>query len=638
MPKIHKNKTPVPGRILVQGFSWMEASAKFVSFFGYAIFKELKAFLPFHKVRAEYEFKGLDNAMDYLYEYNTQQNWDSTRECTLIELDVEGCYPSINIPAVNLAFEFFLNYVPQQFLPLYINVWARALYLLDHAYIQVDGILYKQTQGLAQGSAAAPFLADFTLFRFDLEFRAFNPRVWHGRYLDDILLAIPCYVSVGDTIRSIKQIFAKGNQLLTVQTAGRDGYSAWLGFEIKPNCQYRVHIKPTWVNLFSPLYDSISPRLHFGYLIIMAIRFTTFSSSNVNFQYIWNIFTSSLPARGYPLFVSQMILDKIKWASGFDLTDPAGHLYMKQRFSFWMRQTKSWRKENAHRSPYRELWEGTLNSTELLHINQVLAADLIGGRPTIRPSPTWTITHIPCVRPIPRGDTTIVPHSPDPPSDHVDYNQSINSEIASSIDSYDSFVNGPDWFKHGDLPGIAINMSWHDAITTQFRGEMRGGAGSDTEHPLRVGAPIPGTSTTRLLCSPLSKILGEPVCYQPRLLEEPSTEALEALRPLFFGNILSIAEFLWDFQILPSYRKSWLPPGPPEYFMGLPDSLARTFEEIALLQDTFETPARTEIALLHEEITQLHLAVTHHDDDSSTMDQALVTPGGISMVLTTSHT
>ena len=91
MPKIHKNKTPVPGRILVQGFSWMEASAKFVSFFGYAIFKELKAFLPFHKVRAEYEFKGLDNAMDYLYEYNTQQNWDSTRECTLIELDVEGC-------------------------------------------------------------------------------------------------------------------------------------------------------------------------------------------------------------------------------------------------------------------------------------------------------------------------------------------------------------------------------------------------------------------------------------------------------------------------------------------------------------------------------------------------------------------
>ena len=24
MPKIHKNKDPVPGRILVQGFSWME--------------------------------------------------------------------------------------------------------------------------------------------------------------------------------------------------------------------------------------------------------------------------------------------------------------------------------------------------------------------------------------------------------------------------------------------------------------------------------------------------------------------------------------------------------------------------------------------------------------------------------------
>ena len=305
-----------------------------MSFFGYAIHKELKTFIPFHKIRAEYEFKGLDNALDYLYEYNTQNNWDPTLQCTLVELDVEACYPSINIPAVNDAFTYFLNFVPDHFIPLYINIWARAINLLDHAYIQVDGILYKQTKGLAQGSAAAPFLADFTLFKFDLEFRAFNNKIWHGRYLDDILLAIPHYISVTDTLQSLTSIFAKGNQHLSVQTAGRDGYSAWLGFEIKPTCHYRVHIKQTWVNLFSPLYDSISPRLHFGYLIIMAIRFTTFSSSNINFQYIWEIFTTTLPARGYPLSVSQMIIDKIKWATGMDITDPAGHIHIKQRFSF----------------------------------------------------------------------------------------------------------------------------------------------------------------------------------------------------------------------------------------------------------------------------------------------------------------
>ena len=241
------------------------------------------------------------------------------------------------------------------------------------------------------------------------------------------------------------------------------------------------------------------------------------------------------------------------------------------------------------------------------------------------------------MRPTPgRQDNTIAPPSPDPPSDHVDYHESINSEIASSIDSYDSFINGPDWFRAGDLPGLAINMSWHDAITTQFRGEMRGGAGSDTEHPLRVGAPLPGTSTIRLLSSPLSTVLNEKSSYKPRLLEEPSTAALEALNPIFFGNILSIAGFLWDFQILPSYRKSWLPPGPPEYFMGLPDSLARTYEEIMLLQDTFETPARTEIALLYEEITQLHTTLPRPDDNSSQLDQSLVSPGATSMVPPTS--
>ena len=188
-------------------------SAKFVSFFGYAILKELKTFIPFHKIRAEYEFKGLDNALDYLYEYNTQNNWDPTLQCTLVELDVEACYPSINIPAVNDAFTYFLNFVPDHFIPLYINIWARAIYLLDHAYIQVDGILYKQTKGLAQGSAAAPFLADFTLFKFDLEFRAFNNKIWHGRYLDDILLAIPHYISVMDTLQSLIQIQIKSNQI-----------------------------------------------------------------------------------------------------------------------------------------------------------------------------------------------------------------------------------------------------------------------------------------------------------------------------------------------------------------------------------------------------------------------------------------
>ena len=62
--KFTKNIKPVPGRILVQGFSYLEASAKFIRFFGYAILKEISKEFGFHEIRAEYELKGLDMALN----------------------------------------------------------------------------------------------------------------------------------------------------------------------------------------------------------------------------------------------------------------------------------------------------------------------------------------------------------------------------------------------------------------------------------------------------------------------------------------------------------------------------------------------------------------------------------------------
>ena len=86
---------------------------------------------------------------------------------TLIELDVEACYPSIKHDTVNRAFFYFFEYVPDHLITVYVNIWARTLYLLDHTYIQVDGVVYQQKSGLSQGSAATPFLADFSLFMID---------------------------------------------------------------------------------------------------------------------------------------------------------------------------------------------------------------------------------------------------------------------------------------------------------------------------------------------------------------------------------------------------------------------------------------------------------------------------------------
>ena len=386
---------------------------------------------------------------------------------------------------VNQAFLYFFDFVPGHLLKTYLNVWARALYLLEHTFIQVEGTVYQQTSGLSQGSAAAPFLADFTLLMLDIQFRAAFPYIWHGRYLDDILLVIPEGEDPLVHMYALQSLYQANQQYITQQHAGRDGFAAWLGFEIHPCGDFRVYVKPTWVNLFSPLYDSISPRLHVGYLIIMAIRFIIFTSSEVYFLEIRNRFCEGLPGRGYPPVIQTLILDKITDAKSFDPRTYQGHFHLRTIFGYWLRQSKTWRKIHHKQSPYIEFWQGTLYSTELLHINQVLSRDLIGDRPGVRPSPTWTITTTPVP---PREGTDMIPsvptlNLPSPDQSSNPSSQSIHSGLGSahSIDSDDSNINGPDWWSNRTRINVAmpINMSWHDAITTQFSGRIPGGAGAD---------------------------------------------------------------------------------------------------------------------------------------------------------------
>ena len=163
MPKIHKSKNPVPGRILVQGFSYLEASAKFISYFGYSILKELLTPLTFHECRAEYEYLGLNMALKAI----TTENLNGPPP-TLIELDVEGCYPSIKHENVDSAFKYFFEFVPEHLLNLYINVCARALYLLNHKlmewYINKCPVFHREVPPLIF-SQTSPILPRFTLPR-----------------------------------------------------------------------------------------------------------------------------------------------------------------------------------------------------------------------------------------------------------------------------------------------------------------------------------------------------------------------------------------------------------------------------------------------------------------------------------------
>ena len=157
-------------------------------------------------------------------------------------------------------------------------------------------------------------------------------------------------------------------------------------------------------------------------------------------------------------------------------------------------------------------------------------------------------------------------------------------------------------------------MSWYDVITTQFSGRIPGGTGADDiEHPLRVGAPIPGIATDLLLASPLSTLLQKISSYKPSLHEEPTLKALES--HLFSGQMIPIAGWLFDYQVVQSYRASWLEPSDcfgPDYSSNIPSGMALTFLEVEMLRHTHSVAATTELGLLHEELRNLHIPA---DDD-----------------------
>ena len=151
-------------------------------------------------------------------------------------------------------------------------------------------------------------------------------------------------------------------------------------------------------------------------------------------------------------------------------------------------------------------------------------------------------------------------------------------------------------------------MTWHDLITTQFHNKLPGGSSNDPhiENPLRVGHVIAGTNADLLISRPLTTLLNRPNSYKPRLLEEPTIEELEEISPIFHGNILPIAAWLFDAQILPSYRKSWLPEGPPILYPNTPSGMATTTTEIKFLQHTHRKTADDKIHILQQELLELH--------------------------------
>ena len=153
--------------------------------------------------------------------------------------------------------------------------------------------------------------------------------------------------------------------------------------------------------------------------------------------------------------VQDCILDKIKLVKGFDARTYIGHHHLKIMFGSWLRQTKGYRLKHKDQSPYRELWQATLISSEIIHIEGVLSRDFAGDSPTIRPSPTWTITHtpLPNVYHIPprmptHSSPTLRMPSPDLPSDAMSDGE--HSAIR-SIDSIDQGCKSNQIFEIFDL-------------------------------------------------------------------------------------------------------------------------------------------------------------------------------------------
>ena len=356
MPKVHKQRTPTPGRAIVQGYAWMEATSKTLGHLAYLFLFHLDRTdgFTYKDFRPSDEMDALLNTTLTIQSANTQQ--------FIQEYDVDACYPSIDERDVTESLHYLNtnlgNLDTRQF---YHNIVPRMKYLLHNYFISDHlGRVWRQVKGLPQGAAAAPALADLTLFAKQLtlhkEFqKLFRRPLFQQRYLDDLLIVDDIDIPE-DLIKHHFRPFT----LSRVHESQNPGMHTFLGWDIDALGNHRVHYKPTWVNRFAPLYGGLKTQHLIAYFIAQVIRIGVFTSTQEWFDEDLKRWIDSLPTRGWPAELTKELLIYFREVHEVH-TNNYHHVF--HRYRTWLQQPQTYRRDNTDKSPFKDLWSVCFKTT-----------------------------------------------------------------------------------------------------------------------------------------------------------------------------------------------------------------------------------------------------------------------------------
>lgn len=330
LPKLHKmqnGNTTIPSRPIVGATNWFTTPvSKLLS----------KLLRPIIKTQKHIATNTADIAEDLTFfncfHSKTLENLD--RPVYIITMDISSLYTNINLRTLqelmrekNPDFEILLKYIN------------------DHNYFQYDGKTFKQTNGIAMGTNAAPEIANYYLMHLLDPVIISNGNVkLYKRFLDDL------FIFWNGTYDQFMQFSIYLNQVIpgisfTQEISKDSGNFLDLKITISsfgnslPTIKFSTHQKV--LNKYAYISPKSCHPVHTlrGFIFGELQRYATNSSSNFFYESTKRIFKKRLLARGYSRQFLEPIFKKHRFLARSQSKPSAALLNMSLRYSYRPRLT-----------------------------------------------------------------------------------------------------------------------------------------------------------------------------------------------------------------------------------------------------------------------------------------------------------
>jgi hypothetical protein len=325
LPKLHKmvNNNPIiPSRPIVGATDWYTTPvSKFLS-------KILRPIVKREKHIATNTLDVVQSLFDFNY-FHQHHLEDPLRPILIVTMDISSLYTNIHLDRLQLLvreknpeLEDTINFIN------------------SHNYFQYDGKTFKQKDGIAMGTNAAPEIANYYLLHLlDPAITSKAQVKLYRRFLDDLLLFwngtldefLVFYNYLNQLIPGITltyKISNEANEFLDLRIAISSFGNT------KPTVSFSTHQKT--LNKYAYISPKSCHPIHTlkGFIHGELTRYSTNSSSKFYYDSTKELFRKRLLARGYSRKFLNPIFKKHKYFQHKPVRAPEPQLNMSLRFSF----------------------------------------------------------------------------------------------------------------------------------------------------------------------------------------------------------------------------------------------------------------------------------------------------------------